>query len=187
MMLHSRRAVDACGVTGLLLLVALAYLGVWEPARRAGAAASMSVQRNESTRERLAEINQALERATLRLSAARSELETMPRLDSVRKLNARLRMIGELAESHGVRIAEVIPGEPIVRDKLASVPIRLSGQATYVQFSGFLAALHASMPDVAVEKLRIQAVRTGGGSDSFTLEVVWNALRDQDGSPSSVR
>jgi Tfp pilus assembly protein PilO len=182
MVLRSRRAIDACGIACLLVLATFTFFGVWEPARKAGAATRTTQEEMRAALLRLAEVNQSLERASARANAARGELETMPRLEPVRRLNARLRLIGEVAEASAVRIIEVLPGEPKPLGRTVQVPIRVSGRGSYIQFSGFLSALHSRMPDLGIERLRIEADRTGSASDTFSVQLVWNGLRDQSGS-----
>lgn len=181
--------VDAMGLAAVLGITGAGYLaGVGPMVRDRVAqvedAASMQIAQGE-----LEGVDRDLARAQALLNGLKVKVERRGiRLQPVAAQHERNRELAQMAHDVGVEITQITPGEPKAHGAvpgLVIVPMKLSGAGGYPQATAFVARLHASFPDMAVESLHLdRAGAAGSGQPSFSVQLRWHAEPDATSAPS---
>ncbi|MEM7624236.1 MAG: type 4a pilus biogenesis protein PilO [Planctomycetota bacterium] len=146
------------GVALAALLTLAAYAWMVVPSRQREAAAEVRAAQiaqeradAEALRLQLAELNQQLRHT-------RAALEEQPiELGDRRQLNRQIAEIIALAQSQGLEVLQLQPGELMPSEDYALIPLRLDANAAFPQHLEFLQTLHRSFPSVSVVGLELQS------------------------------
>ena len=174
------KRIDAVGVTVALALGTGAWFAFGQPVRSAWAEA-------EARQAELGAVDAAASRAEADAASAAEAVAEAERLAStastsarpVTELNARLAEIVRAAETAGLTPGGVSTDTPVADGAALRVPISINGLGGYRELTAFLAALFADHRDTTVERA---AIRRGGDTTSFEIELVWWAAGREAGA-----
>ena len=173
------RVIDGAGVAVCAIILGLAYLTGLAPRLRERAAADEHRAQLDTVRQDLARLTGERRERSARADELDDRLASgVVRLRPVREVNRREDEIVKLAEECGLRVAEVAPGVPVVREKFTVVPIRVRGTGGYAEVTALAARAHERFPDTAASALTINGPAGPGGESEFSVEFAWHAAPD---------
>lgn len=174
-------AVWSCGVaiTALLTFAAYAWMVVPSQERESenqAMAEQIAQQRAdaESLRTQLAELNG-------QLSKTQAALDEQPiELGDRHQLNRHISELIALAQSQGLEVLQLQPGELIPGKDYALIPLRLEANAAFSQHLEFLQTLHRTFPSVSVVGLELDnQARTDIPRPRATYALAWFTTVDE--------
>lgn len=134
------------------------------------------------------ERHRELPKLTVQLTVLRHEAaavhqaidQTQVTLEGPTALNQRLAQLETLASACGLSLDEVHPGELIAGSHFQTVPIRLSGSASYRNCAQFLHRLHEGFADIGLKSIDLSAGGSAAksGVGPFHLELIWYARKE---------
>ena len=170
-----RIAIDAAGVAGCILIVVIGYLFVIAPVFRQNA--SVLAQHRQ-----LAVLRQKSSAASGNVRQLKGQIESLKHIASHDTLkaasavrpNARLAEITSLAETRGLTIKGVEPGQSRSESHFQVTPLRLTGTGSFRGCVQFLHDLRRSLDDTVVVDFRLAGGGEPGESQiAFDLNLCW--------------
>jgi Tfp pilus assembly protein PilO len=168
---------DAAGVAACAVIAAGWYMGGVAPlrdAKQARLTLETELADHTSQQKQLLETKRRQEEQLLSL---RDKIEkAATRLEPAAVINSRIRQLTELAESFGLRLDEVRPGDIATLEHYTGVPIRIAGQGSYEQVARFLHGLHHTFKDIGVTGLDLRGEPEAPDKPpTFAVQLLWYA------------
>lgn len=118
-------------------------------------------------------------RATTRaLNTARAETETLPvRLLSMTDRNSKIATVVAQAESFGMDVQSIRPGETVRGERYARTPLRISLGGSIASLARYLHELHELSTDLEITHLEIQAA-AGVAVVDASIQADWITLTE---------
>jgi Tfp pilus assembly protein PilO len=168
-------AIDAAAVALLGVITAGAYLGGYQPARRAQAEVRTREDSLRQAEDDLAARTRELREVRADIDRVRASLAELP---PVASLQDQPRRVGELASAAadlGVTLQELAPREARREGRWSLVPVRLTGSCRLDQVRRFVDELRRRFPDMEVASVDISRSATAPDEPgAFTLELIWH-------------
>jgi hypothetical protein len=173
-------AIDLTALGSLAAITALVYVVAVRPVQERRLSVEQDrakleeTQRNlQSLRDERAQLNSTL--ATMNRSRSQQRLT----LEPLANANRRLATLAELAELASVKLNTLKPEQPLPGPRASTLPIRLSGEATWHSALAFLTSIHDRYPDTAIVSIRLTSNpkdRTEPGP--FSCDLNWYAAQE---------
>ena len=131
--------------------------------------------RLESLRKSHAELAAAASRRENRLIQTRRALSREKiQLQSAGSVNRRLAKLTDLAESTGLKVDEILPGESTRTGPYETVPVELRASGAYPTCVRFLRKLKETFPDTAVGSFELAGTPQQPGEPAeFHVDLLW--------------
>lgn len=168
------RWIDASGLLAVLGMTAMVWwIGI--APRMADGAQSQTLAAELAEKQTLAsDLSARVAAATANEQRSRERLADFDlQLSPPDQLNRLLRDINAIAETTGVRIASLLPGESAMGDPVGKVIVRVQGSGTTESIDSFVAAIAERFGDVRTQSLRIGVGGDARQGTQFDADLIW--------------
>ncbi|MGP1272667.1 MAG: hypothetical protein ACTS22_04985 [Phycisphaerales bacterium] len=180
------RKIDAIGITALLIVTGIGYMGGVQPIIASHAEAVV-------LRARVTSIEDQVERSEKKeaaLAAEVAEYESVlasgvASMDLSTASNARIAKLAELAQISGVELQTVRPGDRRQGERFEAMPVQVVGRGDLPDTVEFISKLKQVFPDFGVQRIVLE--RTDEGIARLSLQLNWFTARDGGAGPAGDR
>ncbi|MEO1236929.1 MAG: type 4a pilus biogenesis protein PilO [Planctomycetota bacterium] len=144
------------GATLASAMTLLAYAGLVQPNRASELEADTVLAEAAARRAEVQRLETRLAAVTGALDTKSEALRRLPlELGDRSELNRRIARLIELAQSSGLEVLGLQPGEPLPARQYTRVPLGLEATASFAEHLAFLERLHTAFPDIRVVGLEL--------------------------------